>query len=317
VTARFPSFGAAGGYESFYLRAVDPERPRAIWLRHTVHQAPGEAPVGSVWLTLFDAAAPAPVARKITVPAPSAGDGWLRVGDSVIGPGTARGTEGDAVWDLAWSGDEAPLRHLPLDVLYSAPFPRTKLESPQPAVTFRGGLAVGGTAIALDGWLGMVGHNWGAQHAERWVWLHGTAFDGAPDAWLDLSIGRVRIGRVTTPWIVNGAVSIGGRRLRVGGIAARPVVGEQPLALDLRVPGRSVALELTARSPAPQTVVWRYADPHGPEHHVANCSIAALDVVVRERGHAPVALRTAHGGTYELGMRETTHGLPVQPFGDP
>jgi hypothetical protein len=34
----------------------------------------------------------------------------------------------------------------------------------------------------------------------------------------------------------------------------------------------------------------------------------------------PPAQRLAmlgHGGTYELGMRERSHGLPVQPFDDP
>jgi hypothetical protein len=39
--------------------------------------------------------------------------------------------------------------------------------------------------------------------------------------------------------------------------------------------------------------------------------------VLQLDGAEPLRLRTAHGGTYELGMRETTHGLAVQPFGDP
>jgi hypothetical protein len=28
-------------------------------------------------------------------------------------------------------------------------------------------------------------------------------------------------------------------------------------------------------------------------------------------------LHSAHGGAYELGMREQSHGLPVQPYADP
>ena len=44
----------------------------------------------------------------------------------------------------------------------------------------------------MDGWRGMAGHNWGAQHAERWIWLHGLTADGD---WLDAAIGRVKLGR--------------------------------------------------------------------------------------------------------------------------
>ena len=46
--AMFPHARArAGMYESYYLRAVSPEEPVAIWIRHTVHKAPGRAPRGS------------------------------------------------------------------------------------------------------------------------------------------------------------------------------------------------------------------------------------------------------------------------------
>ena len=30
------------------------------------------------------------------------------------------------------------------------------------------------------------------------VWLHGTGFEGALDAWLDDAVGRIRVGRFTT-----------------------------------------------------------------------------------------------------------------------
>jgi hypothetical protein len=124
-------------------------------------------------------------------------------------------------------------------------------------------------------------------------------FDGGD--WLDLTVGRVKVGPVLTPWIANGAISTGGRRRRVSG---RAQVDDAPLHLQLRAGG--VTLEAT--SPRERTVVWEYAGGH----HAANCSAAALEVTVDGR-----TLRTAHGGAYELGMRETTHGLPVQPFPDP
>jgi hypothetical protein len=316
LTTRFPFFGAEGGYESFYLRAVDPERPRSVWLRHTVLQAPDGSPVGSAWATVFDAELPAPLTAKASAPDPEP-DGWLRVGASAFGPTGVHGSAGSASWDLEWTGDEPALRHLPKSFLYSAPLPRTKLESPRPGVRFDGHVAVGGRATEVRDWPGMVGHNWGAQHAERWIWLHGTLFEDRPGDWLDIALGRVRLGPLLTPWIANGVVSLDGTRLRVGGTAARAHVGEGPSHLDLRVDGHDARLRLTVHSRRSQTVVWRYADPDGGEHHVANCSIAELEAVVQPRDATPTTLRTAHGGAYELGMRETPAGLPVQPFPDP
>lgn len=317
TTARFPTFDpATGGYESFYVRAVDPRAPRAVWLRHTVHQAPGAPPTGSCWITLVDARWPHLVAHKASV-----GDlealpaGGVRVGESRFGDAGVHGHTGDrAGWDLAWTGEEPPLRHLPWAWMYRAPLPRTKLESPRPAVRVSGTAWVGDALLELDGWRGMVGHNWGAEHAERWIWLHGTAFEGAPDAWLDLSAGRVRVGSATSPWVVNGAISVGGERIRLGGLAARPRINAGPRHVELILPGR---LRLTARSPSERTVVWRYADPDGSEHHVANCSAAPLEVVLEGRRGAGRSLRTAHGGTYEHGAREQPAGLAVQPFSDP
>jgi hypothetical protein len=317
ITPRFPSIEPGdGGYESFYMRAVDPERPRAVWVRHTVHKAPGAAAVGSAWVTIFDAGAAGPVAHKASAEGPTV-DGWLRVGASAIGPAGVRGEAGPASWDLTWEGPEDVLRHLPRAWMYRAPLPRTKLESPRPSAAVSGHATVGPTRIDLDRWPGMVGHNWGSQHAERWIWLHGVLFDERPDAWLDLSLGRVRLGPVTTPWIAAGVVSLGGRRIRLGGPANRPRVDEDPQHLDLVVAGKGARLELAVRSVPGQIVVWRYADPDGAEHHVANCSIAAIEGVLHLDGEQSVPLRTSHGGAYELGMRETTHGLQVQPFTDP
>jgi hypothetical protein len=318
LTTRFPFFGADGGYESFYLRAVDPERPRSLWLRHTVHQeaGPGADPVGSIWVTLFDAGRPAPLAYKESQPGPEP-DGWLRIGASAIGPTGARGEAGPASWDLTWTGEEPPLRHLPKSFMYSAPLPRTKLESPRPAVTFGGSITFGDTTVDLDGWPGMVGHNWGTQHAERWIWLHGTLFDEHPGDWLDIALGRVRVGPVETPWIANGVVSLRGKRHRVGGSTAHAHVHEGPSHLDLRVGGPDARLRLTVHGRRPQTVVWRYADPDRSEHLVSNCSIAELEAVVQPHGTTAQVLRTAHGGAYELGAREAPSGLTIQPFPDP
>jgi len=295
-----------GSYESFYLRAVDPQRPRGAWIRYTTHRRPGRARTGSLWCTYFDAGAAAAYAVKETLPDPRRGD-WIAIGDSTLGPGGARGSASgrgrSAAWDLTIAGGEAPLRHLPREWMYRARLPRTKLESPVPGATFDGLLQIGGERVEVRGWPGMVGHNWGAEHAAAWVWLHGTAF--GEDAWLDLSAGRLRVGPLLTPWIANGALKIDGRRLRLGG--PRPAkVDATPGSCRITVPGAVIEA-----IPA-QTVAWPYADPKGGEHHSLNSSIAELRIELDDGRE----LTTAHGGVYEVGTTDFGHGIPVQPFSD-
>jgi hypothetical protein len=314
--ARFPRVPVrAGHYESFYLKACHPARRRGVWIRYTVHKRPGAPPTGSLWFTLFDAAADGPRARKVMVAGPRPGGGeWLRVGEAFVGDGRAVGALEGVGWDLRFESPEAPLFHLPRDWMYSAPLPRTKLLSPAPAARFDGSLSVDGLSVDVEGWRGMVGHNWGAQHAERWIWLHGITAAGD---WLDAAIGRIRLGPVTTPWIANGAVSVGGVRHALGGPRRGVVVHEAPERCSFALPGagglRVRGMVVAARK---DVVGWVYADPDGSEHHTANCSIADMRVAVERAGAPPVELVVEGGAAYELGMRERDHGIPIQPYPD-
>jgi hypothetical protein len=308
-------------YESFYLRAVSPQEPVGVWIRHTVHKRPGERARGSVWCTVFDAGKGRPYMHKLTseelsVPA----GGWIEVDGARFTPQRAEGACGAARWSLRFASTEPELRHLPREWLYRAPLPRTKLTSPMPAASFDGRVEIAGRerAIELRGWPGMVGHNWGAEHAERWIWLHGIGFAGAPDAWLDVALGRVRVAGRLTPWVANGALSLDGRRYRIGGLTARGLrVTETPAGCVLELAGEH-GLQIHARAEIPDESAagWRYGDPDGKAHDVVNCSVAALELDVRLGGESGRTLRTAHGGVYELGMRERDHGVPIAPFSD-
>jgi hypothetical protein len=365
VSAVFPQASQREGmYESFYLRAVSPDEPVGVWLRYTVHKAPGAPPRGSLWCTVFDARLGRPFQHKLTTDELSVPTGgWISVGDARLGPDAAEGTCGEAHWSLHLHSTELELRHLPRGWMYRAPLPRTKLTSPAPATRFSGTIEIPGRLpsstpghlpsstpgrpppstpgrpppstpdhtpsspaalapaprkIELRGWHGMVGHNWGAEHAERWIWLHGIDFEEHPGAWLDVAIGRVRVGRWTTPWVANGALCIDGRRLALGGIGARGLlVAETPVRCRLSLPGAGgLTLDAHVDTPADALAGWSYADPSGDLHDVSNCSIASLAMTVRRPGACAQTLRTAHGAAYELGMREHDHGVPIAPFAD-
>lgn len=318
--ARFPEVPQeAGHYESFYMKACHPSEPLGVWIRYTVHKRPGHPPRGSVWFTLFDGSAAGPTACKETLDDVGTGSGHLiHVGASRFSSGHVGGRALDAFWELDYETDEAPLHHLPRGWMYRGPLPRTKLLSPYPSARFSGTVDAGGRKITLDGWPGMVGHNWGAEHAERWIWLHGAGFGDQPDAWLDVAIGRVRLGPVTLPWIANGVLSLDGERLRLGGPerARSTEIRERPDGCDFTLTGPGTRVEGSVGSDARNFVGWVYADPDGSEHHTVNCSISEMTLRVSRKGRAETRLHVPAGAAYELGMRETDHGMAIQPFPD-
>ena len=324
--ARFPRVAAkAGHYESFYIKACRPGGGRGIWIRHTVHKRPGADPKGSIWFTLFDREAEGPRATKLTVPAAqlsAPAGGWIRVADAEIGPGRASGAiETDALrasWELTFAGDAEPCKYLPSDRLYETRLPKTKFVAPYPDARFDGRLEIDGETIELAGWPGMIGHNWGSEHAERWVWLEGTGFEGASDTYFDAGAARIALGPWTTPWIPSGMLMLEGQPHRLGGFgqirgaSIEASAGECSFVL----PGKDIVVRGKVSAPKKDFVGWVYADPDGPEHHTINCSVSDLELTVERPAEPPRQLSLAAGAAYEFGMRETDHGIPIQPYPD-
>lgn len=369
---RFPAVQAPGAhYESYYLKAVHPDGGLGVWVRHTVHKAPDQPPVGSLWCTLFDAKRGGPLAVRSTLD-PTAlavtGEGHLRVGDALFAPGVVEGsaeapaevptrgwswrrkaapppppppadsshafaerigsggTKEEAGqgrgrlgvrWRLRHGEGEPPLWHLPRLWMYRSALPRTKLLSITPRTRISGEVEVDGQVIRLDDWPGMVGHNWGVQHAERWIWLHCAGFDDRPEDWLDISLGRVRLGRWTTPWVANGVLSVDGHRLRLGGPQRvdSTVVEESRLSCHVELPGDDLSVTIDVGAPPERFVGWQYVDPDGGlPHDTTNCSIADLTVTVHRRGGQTTRLVATGTATYELGGRDQPAEIAIEPY---
>jgi hypothetical protein len=323
--ARFPAVArGAGHYESFYLKAARPDGGLGVWIRHTIHKRPGADPTASIWFVLFDGEAPAPVATKATFPASelsAPGGAYVRIDGARVEPGRAVGevhTELlNAEWDLRFTDRGEALHHLPYAWMYRAPLPRTKLLSPHPQAFFSGRMAVAGRELELDAWPGMVGHNWGAEHAERWAWIQAAGFAGE-DSYLDIGAGRIKIGPWTTPWIANGMLRLDGRSHRLGGLdrVRGTEIKDSPTECAYRVPGRGVVVRGRVEAEPRRFVGWVYADPDGPEHNTLNCSISDLTLIVEREGEEPRQIAVHGAAAYEIGMRETDHGIQIQPYPD-
>jgi hypothetical protein len=333
---RFPKVAQkAGHYESFYIKACRPGGGQGIWIRHTVHKRPGAAPNASIWFVLFDREAERPRATKVTVPAAelsTPAGSWIRIDGAEIGPGFARSSgvpfpstgretntgTGEVSWELTFSGDAEPCKYLPSDRLYETRLPKTKFVAPFPDARFSGRLELDGEGIELDGWPGMIGHNWGSEHAERWVWLEGTGFEGSADTYFDAGAARIKLGPWTTPWIPSGMLMLDGEEHRLGGFGKvrEATIEAAPGECSFVLPGKDIVVRGRVSAPKKDFVGWVYADPKGPEHHTINCSVSDLELTVERPALAPRQLTLAAGAAYEFGMRETDHGIPIQPYPD-
>jgi hypothetical protein len=313
-------------YESFYLKASDPDGRVGIWIRHTVLKPPGRVPAGSVWLTLFDRDGDRPMALKASV-----SDGELRtgegeyigVGESALRSGRATGSvaaegAGEARWELAFDEGAEQFPYLPGAWMYERPLPRTKATCLYPASTFRGEIVVRGQRYAVDGWPGMVGHNWGQEHAYRSSWIQGANFEEQQQAYLDVVLARIKIGPALTPWIANGCLSIDGQRHRLGG--ARPGATsfhESPAGASFSLRGDRMTVDGEVSAPVDRFIAWRYGEPRGGWHPTMNCSIADMRLRVKP-GSGPERMLTVTGGAaLELQLRNQEPGVPLEPFPDP
>ena len=251
-----------GLYESHYLTATDPAGGRALWLRQT---SLGGRP--SVWVTWFD---PEPHAARVELDEPLSTSAWPSCSLATMTATGATGSLDGTAWDLEWQPLAPPLPYLPAGFLYDKPVPRSNGAAVVPHATITG--RYGETTI--DGWHGVVGHNWGREHAEQWCWLHAVL----PDGWLDVVLVRVRVGPLLTPWIAGGGLYVDGtlRRTRPG----RVRLEHDATVTRARIPTTAGHLDVDVQGQ--HWVEWDYASPSGPGREVRNCSVADGTVATQD-----------------------------------
>ena len=263
-----------------------------------------------MWCTIIDAdlgQPPATVKQVFSAfpPGVAAGPGQFR-GQAALGQQTAR-------WDLAITGAQPPLRPLRPPVLYRAPLPRTKLEATVPDGQVTGMLGIDGHNLSVSGWRGTVGHNWGSEHADSWVWLHAAGFGTAPEAWLELVLARIKVGPARSPWTAMGALSLGGERISLGGLGRRPRVDARPGWLTAGVPAPGARLQLSVTTGDDAAVAVAYADPRGGTRAVRHAALAGVELTLHRPGNDELTLSSARAA-YEYGTRQGMPGIVPQPL---
>jgi hypothetical protein len=229
---------------------------------------------------------------------------------AVAGPGQFRGEAvmqvQDARWELAITEGQPPVRPLRPAVLYRAPLPRTKLEASVPDGLVTGVLEVNGHRVGVAGWRGTVGHNWGTEHADCWVWLHAAGFAAAPQGWLELVLAKIKVGPARSPWTAIGTLSLGGQPIPLGGLGRRPTVKAGPGRLTAQIPSPRAPLDVQVTASDDHTVAVAYTDPRGGTRAVTHAAQASVQLAWHHRGGSDLTMVT-DCGAYEYG---TSHGMP-------
>ena len=293
--ARFTPGSTAGHYESWFLRANDASGRRAFWIRYTIFSPRGRPveAVGELWAIVFDRETHKIVATKQVEPMRSCKFAKDRLDVAIAGArlddrslrGSAAANGHTIAWDLRYTGDQPPLLFL-AERLYAAPIPRAKSLVPLPLARFTGTITVDGESIAVDDWLGSQNHNWGAKHTDRYAWGQVAGFDDAPDAFLECSTARLKLGPLWTPPMSPVVLRLGDETLRWNalGRAIRARGDYEPYNWQIDTDGPDGALTLRISATAADFVALNYANPPGGIKICLNSKIAHCELTLRRRG---------------------------------
>ncbi|HSK02204.1 MAG TPA: hypothetical protein VK932_13220 [Kofleriaceae bacterium] len=297
--ARYRADDRGGHYESWFQRANDAAGRRAFWIRYTIFAPRGRAAdaVGELWAIAFDRETRRIVAVKEVHPigacafAPDRLDvriGEARLDGEALRGGAASGGH-EIAWDLRYGGGGEPLLLLP-PRLYAAPLPRAKALVAQPLARFTGTVTVDGEPVAIDDWVGSQNHNWGSRHTDRYAWGQVAGFDERPDAFLECSTARLRLGPVWTPWMSPVVLRLRGETLAWNAlpraIRARGHYACTAAPYDWRIEtsGPDGALALRIWAEPSELVALRYANPPGGTKICLNSKLARCELTLRRGG---------------------------------
>lgn len=314
---RYDAHARVGHVESWFLKANDPAGRRALWIKWTIwagDEAPAVA-VAETWAVAFGTSR-GHVATKATVPFEKARFARDVIDADVDGcrltSRAARGTVESGgrsiAYDLTVESSEAPVLLYPR-WMYRGPVPAQKLVSPVPSGRVSGHVVVDGERWELEGWPGMIGHNWG-RHTERYAWAHCNAWDDGDDVVFEAAAGRVRVAGLLLPLRTGFVIRHHGTNYALTDVRAT-ATNASTLSLrrwQFRGAGSRVSLEGELWADTDDFVGLFYANPDGTPIHCLNSKIAHAELTLRIEGRAPRRLRSSRAA-FEIGTTDPLHGV--------
>lgn len=317
--------GSGDHLESYFVKATSPDEKRAFWIRGTIFARADELTLAEGWAVAFDRRdGRRHVAVKRSLPydeARFAKDknevSWQREAQrlelSEVGTRGSLERAGHTFeWDMRIEGEQRPFS---LVAHLRAPLPKTKTVTPLPDARFFGTVTVDGERWGVDGWRGMLGHNWGPSNTELYAWFHCNQWEGGEELAIEAACARLRLGVLLPPltsvvmrtggrdYLFNGAIEIAANRGSIG--LDQPTERSMVFSAqrgDVTVEGRiDAAME--------DFVGLYYPNPRGPMTYCLNAKLAHAELRVRLPG-APMELRS-HAAALEIGTRRADHGVTM------
>jgi len=300
-----------GHYESYFQRANHPHRPLAFWIRYTIfspRREPGAA-VGELWAIYFDGETGKITSAKDVFPIDRcrfSTDGLdVTIADATLSDGalagSASGRDGSVAWDLRFSGGQEPLLLLPRN-LYDGGFPKAKSLVGAPNAHYSGQLVVGGQEVDINDWVGSQNHNWGKKHTDHYAWGQVAGFDNDPDAFLELSTARVRVGSLWTPFLTLVVLRVGGQTYAINGLwRALLARGRfEDYHWEFSTSDADVSIEGHIEAPRETFVALRYDNPPGGCKTCLNSKLASCHLTLSRAGLEPLTLHTQNHAAFEI-----------------
>jgi hypothetical protein len=297
-------------YESRFIRANDPDRARALWMRSTLLLPTSGVPVADSWVMLFDPDGSGNRALKQPHPIDQSDyryDNWTaRIGETSIDDWSASGSvtaaDRSARWDLRIApGAAAPVKLL-TDRGYKAKFPTAKTKVRHPHARFDGRVDLDDVRFDVDGWSGSVNHNWGRRHTPSYAFGQVCGFDGAPKSSLEIVTAHAGIGPVSLPAATLLVLRHDGREVAVRSVLATcQTHGDyRPFrwSFGARVNDVTVDGEITAQ---PGDVIGlTYTDTNGESKFCYNSALATCRIHLSGSGIAATELTATRRAMFEI-----------------
>jgi hypothetical protein len=308
-------------YESRFIRANDPVRARALWMRSTLLLPTAGVPVADSWVMLFDPDGSGNRALKQPHPIDQSDyryDNWTaRIGTTSIDDWSASGSvtaqERSARWDLRITPSPAAPVKLLTDRAYKAKFPTAKTTVRDPLARFDGSVELDDVHFEVAGWSGSVNHNWGRRHTPAYAFGQVFGFDRAPESSLEIVTAYAGIGPVSLPAATLFVFRHDGREVAVRSVfATRHTRGDyRPFSWSFgaRVDGVTVDGEITAQ---PGDVIGlTYTDTDGESKYCYNSALATCRIHLSGSGIAATELTATRRAMFEILTDTRNSSVPL------
>jgi len=313
---RFDPTSSRGHVESYFLKINDPKGERALWVKATILARLFGAPVAESWAIAFERGKP-PLGKKSTVSWESARFSRdaidVELPTLAMSSSRVRGAHDGLSFDLAIEDGSAPFVQAPLAVLYDPRVPTAKVTSPMPNLVARGEIRVGDSQTwNVDGWRGLLGHNWGPKHTFAYAWGHCNVWDEPSDLVFEGNTGRSRVGPLLLPSTL-AFVRYGGETHALNHVSElfrnSGSMTFRRWKFSARGPTLSVSGELWAETE--DMIGLHYENPDGAMTYCLNTKLASARIAVTPRGGLPF-VATSRAAALEIGTRDRHHGVEMR-----